>query len=432
MAKQIRDKAHLKEVYAQCKALKRPTKPESLERGYQLEKILEFVLQDLEPQAAYKPKGEQVDGSFFWNGQTFLLEAKWHAKKLPASDIYAFKGKVDGKFHTTSGIFLSCSGYSDDAVDALRYGKVVNVLLFDQTDLDVIIENNIPFIDVLKYKLRSAGDSGDPYVRYNLRSPARERAKPVERTVSEHRPKDDEADFGSASDPMFLLVSTLQLSERTLQDMIKQLDLHEPISMQFKVVSNRQFIPQMLRASSMALASDPTKNFMGAILLVSEKQFDQYAQDYLHEVLHKNSIAIDLCVVRLPEHQPGSNLLSLSSRNAKQISTFVNELLANGTAFYNLLGAKNMLRKKLNGADWDATDKTVTLIDEATGMPFKIDNFSDLQSHLSDLACNTASEETPLEILKDTEHEQDFDDLALEILAEFRHRLNELGWGDEL
>lgn len=76
------------------------------ERGYEFEKLIEAKLanEKLEPRASYKPKGEQVDGSFFWEGQTFLLEAKWVNPKIPASSIYAFKGKLDGKFHTTSGI----------------------------------------------------------------------------------------------------------------------------------------------------------------------------------------------------------------------------------------------------------------------------------------------------------------------------------------
>jgi hypothetical protein len=41
-----------------------------------------------------------------------LLEAKWHRDEfeLPASTIYEFKGKVDGKLVGTVGIFISMSG----------------------------------------------------------------------------------------------------------------------------------------------------------------------------------------------------------------------------------------------------------------------------------------------------------------------------------
>lgn len=91
---------------------------------------------------------------------TFLLEAKWHKGPLPSSAIYSFKGKVDGKFHTTSGVFIAIDGYSKGAVTALRYGKSINVILFQGSDLDAIIEEGVPFGDVLKYKLRMAGDTG--------------------------------------------------------------------------------------------------------------------------------------------------------------------------------------------------------------------------------------------------------------------------------
>jgi hypothetical protein len=42
-------------------------------RGYEFEKLIEAKLQNekLEPRASYKPKGEQIDGSFFWEGKTF-------------------------------------------------------------------------------------------------------------------------------------------------------------------------------------------------------------------------------------------------------------------------------------------------------------------------------------------------------------------------
>jgi len=50
---------------------------------------------------------------------------------LPASSIYSFKGKVDGKFHTSSGIFISISGYSEDAPEALlRFLKEKNLTIF--------------------------------------------------------------------------------------------------------------------------------------------------------------------------------------------------------------------------------------------------------------------------------------------------------------
>lgn len=83
----------------------------------------------LDPRTSYKLAGEQVDGSFFLDGTVFLLEAKWHAKEIAASSLYEFKGKVDGKLLGTLGVFISMSGYSEDAVNALTLGKTLNLVL---------------------------------------------------------------------------------------------------------------------------------------------------------------------------------------------------------------------------------------------------------------------------------------------------------------
>lgn len=140
-------------------------------RGYIFEKLITAKLENehLEPRASYKPKGEQVDGSFFWEGQTYLLEAKWVKDKLSASSIYAFKGKLDGKFHTTSGVFLSVNGYNEDVEDALKFGKALNILLFDYHDISLIFNNEVSFLEVLKFKLREAGDTGSLNVPYELK-----------------------------------------------------------------------------------------------------------------------------------------------------------------------------------------------------------------------------------------------------------------------
>jgi len=146
-------------------ALKLPaeaTAQQRRDRGYAFERILNGLLaaDALEPRAGYKPIGEQVDGSFFFEGAVFLLEAKWHAKPIPASALYQFKGKVDGKLIGTLGVFISMSGYSDDAVDALTLGKSLNLILFDKDDIDAAIIAERGFKEILKTKLRKAAEEG--------------------------------------------------------------------------------------------------------------------------------------------------------------------------------------------------------------------------------------------------------------------------------
>lgn len=134
-------------------------------RGFTFEKVLDKLLSldDLDPRSSYKTEGEQIDGSFFLNGSVFLLEAKWHKNELPASSIYQFKGKVDGKLIGTIGVFISMTGYSKDAVDALTLGKSLNVILFGKEDIDAAILKNVGFKNILKVKLRKAAEEGLVY-----------------------------------------------------------------------------------------------------------------------------------------------------------------------------------------------------------------------------------------------------------------------------
>lgn len=143
----------------------------SQQRGFEFEKLINKLLkhESLKPRTSYNRKGEQIDGSFFWAGQTFLIEAKWTKKDIPASSIYEFKGKIDGKFHTTSGVFLSANNYSKDAVDALMKGKSLNILLFNKNDISIIFNGEVTFKEILKFKLRQAGDTGSLLVPYKLK-----------------------------------------------------------------------------------------------------------------------------------------------------------------------------------------------------------------------------------------------------------------------
>ncbi len=136
-------------------------------RGQEFEVFLHNLLafSNLEPRTRYRPVGEEIDGSFELSGRVYLLEAKWHLDPLPASAIYAFKGKVDGKLAGTLGVFVSISGYSEDAVEALTLGKILNVILADRDDVVAALAADSGIGGVLKAKLRAAAEEGSVYFR---------------------------------------------------------------------------------------------------------------------------------------------------------------------------------------------------------------------------------------------------------------------------
>jgi Restriction endonuclease len=143
-------------------------------RGRDFELILRDMLTEagLEPRIRFRPDGEEVDGSFFHRGRVLLLEAKWTKDPQPASSIYQFRGKVEGKLIGTIGVFISMGGYSDDAVDALIAGKVLNVILFSDDDMRAIAGGQLGFCDALDRKLREAAEFGTPFLP--LRDPVNE------------------------------------------------------------------------------------------------------------------------------------------------------------------------------------------------------------------------------------------------------------------
>ncbi len=135
-------------------------------RGRRLEGLIQFVLrgESLEPRLNIRPSGEELDGSFALDGRIYLLEAKWRGGPTPASDLYAFKGKVDGKLTGTIGVFITMNRYSPDAVSALQVGKVVNLILFSAEDFRSVVEGRLSFADAMRRKLRYAAEVGGPYL----------------------------------------------------------------------------------------------------------------------------------------------------------------------------------------------------------------------------------------------------------------------------
>jgi hypothetical protein len=81
-------------------------------RGKEFERVLYDMLveADMEPRSSYRPVGEEIDGSFLYGDRTLLFEAKWTRDPVPASSLYQFKGKLDGKLSGTLGAFISMGG----------------------------------------------------------------------------------------------------------------------------------------------------------------------------------------------------------------------------------------------------------------------------------------------------------------------------------
>ncbi|MEJ5174680.1 restriction endonuclease [Erwinia sp. MYb416] len=135
------------------------------QRGHSFELWLNelFTAFYLSPKGAFRLKGEQIDGSFLLNNETYLVEAKWHSTKTGNADLHAFHGKLDQKISWARGVFISWAGFTRSGLDAWGRGK--KVICVSGYDLVLMLKNNISFRMLMEEKIRRAAETGNLYVK---------------------------------------------------------------------------------------------------------------------------------------------------------------------------------------------------------------------------------------------------------------------------
>lgn len=135
-------------------------------RGYAFEKFLTdlFALWELRPRRAFRNPGEQIDGSFVLDGDTYLLEARWRNRQADQAALLAFSGKVAGKSEWSRGLFISYAGFTGPGLEAFRRGSATNIVCVDGLDLHLILEGSLDWAEVIRRKARRAAETGDPFV----------------------------------------------------------------------------------------------------------------------------------------------------------------------------------------------------------------------------------------------------------------------------
>ena len=134
-------------------------------RGYAFESLLRdlFNVFGLEAREPFRLKGEQIDGSFLLQGETYLMEAKWQDAQTGVADLHTFHGKLEQKAAWTRGLFVSNSGFTEDGLIAFGRGK--RVVCMDGLDLFETLSRELPLNHVLERKVRRAAETGLPFAR---------------------------------------------------------------------------------------------------------------------------------------------------------------------------------------------------------------------------------------------------------------------------
>lgn len=123
-----------------------------------------FAAFSLGPRGSIRLVGEQIDGSFELDGETYLLEAKFHAEQLGPGPMREFRDKVDGKASWSRGILVSWSGFTEQALAAFGRGRATNAIGFSGQDLFFVLDGHITLPDAIRRKVRRAAETGEFYV----------------------------------------------------------------------------------------------------------------------------------------------------------------------------------------------------------------------------------------------------------------------------
>lgn len=133
-------------------------------RGYAFEAFLKelFEVYNLKPRSPFRNTGEQLDGSFEYRGDTYLVEAKWVATPVGAAELFVLQGKISEKATWARGVFISYYGFTDVGLQAFGRGK--SLVCITGEDIYEALDKQIPFGDVIDRKVRAAAETGSVYV----------------------------------------------------------------------------------------------------------------------------------------------------------------------------------------------------------------------------------------------------------------------------
>jgi hypothetical protein len=136
-------------------------------RGYAFEEFLKdlFSLSGLAAKGAFRLIGEQIDGSFQLQGETYLVEATWRNAPVGQEELLSFSGKVSGKATWSRGLMLSYAGFSPDGLEAFARGKPTAIVCMEGLCLNDALENGLDLAAVITRKARRAAETNEAFVR---------------------------------------------------------------------------------------------------------------------------------------------------------------------------------------------------------------------------------------------------------------------------
>ncbi len=166
VAEESRRSADLREIKEQFFGLHAEESPQKA--GLLFEKVLNrmFALHGLAPREPFRVVGEQIDGSFDLDHETYLVEAKWEKSPLSEASLLIFRGKIEGKSAFTRGVFISLNGITDEARQAITQGKQPTFYTIDGYDLTMVLSDHVGLVEFLRQRRRLLAEEGQVVVPF--------------------------------------------------------------------------------------------------------------------------------------------------------------------------------------------------------------------------------------------------------------------------
>lgn len=134
-------------------------------RGYALERVLAELakLSKLEVTDPFRVNGEQIDGALKYDGEHYIIEAKWQEAAAANEGVYQFVAKAEGKMYGR-GLFVSVKGFTKNVVTSIVQGKALKTIFIDGEDLMLVLEEHLTFAKMIDSKVKAAQTKGLIYV----------------------------------------------------------------------------------------------------------------------------------------------------------------------------------------------------------------------------------------------------------------------------
>ena len=132
-------------------------------KGFLFEKFLYdlFGYFDLDPKRSFRNDGEQIDGAFSFEGNDYLLEAKWvNIRDINKGTLLEFGAKVSEKLDNTLGVFVSYNGFSQECCQLGTTDALKPIFLVNGAEIFMILDGRITLPEMLLRKRRFAAQHG--------------------------------------------------------------------------------------------------------------------------------------------------------------------------------------------------------------------------------------------------------------------------------